>query len=283
MATSAGAGPGVASGPDETAEELLLRSDLPSLGVSEVDEARARARARLGRPFVDVLELAGAAGAGKTELAIAMAAAFVLPASLGGSDGSVVWFDSELRLSAERVASVLCSRVQVFVDEDKLDPLDAEHLVKACAQRIHVSQPGSSLAMLAALRCLRDQLHHLDKDTHPRLVVVDSLASFHFQDLETEGVEAGLHCSVPNMMRAMLVDSLVPATLLGLKPALLQPKLSGELTGEYLSQAWQGLVALRLLVETVDNHLFRLLEPGRELCRFTIDAQMGVQVQRGRG
>ena len=91
--------------PSETALDLLRRS-------------RSQASMATGLPFLvhlrptDVVQISGPSASGKSELLLHLAARCLLPRSLGGQGGDVLFFDLAHQLDALRLAHLLRRAVE---------------------------------------------------------------------------------------------------------------------------------------------------------------------------
>ena len=119
---------------------------------------------RGGAPVGAVTELVGAAGAGKTQACLQLAAAATLPLSAGGLGGSAVYIDTESRFSGERLVEIARGR---WPDSFR-EPASVEALLKG----VVVIAPGSGVELLQRL----EGLEAVIIEHSVRLVVVDSIA-----------------------------------------------------------------------------------------------------------
>jgi len=197
----------------------------------------------------DVVELLGVSGSGKTEVAMHAAASVVLPESMGGSHGTVLWFDSELRLCAERFVGILMYRIEAAIGSKVIpDETTGREIVQSCMKRFLVFRCLNSLQVLSTLHSFTEEWMRRD---HVKLIVFDSIASFYWRDLETEHIGAGLHVSVPLAIRDLL--NRYNVAVLAIKPTLMRPK-QGAPSPEYLSKTWQRLVGLQVFLECMNGH-----------------------------
>lgn len=119
---------------------------------------------RGGAPVGAVTELVGAAGAGKTQACLQLAAAATLPLSAGGLGGSAVYIDTESRFSGERLVEIARGR---WPDSFR-EPASVEALLKG----VVVIAPGSGVELLQRL----EGLEAVIIEHSVRLVLVDSIA-----------------------------------------------------------------------------------------------------------
>ena len=139
--------------PSETALDLLRRS-------------RSQASMATGLPFLvhlrptDVVQISGPSASGKSELLLHLAARCLLPRSLGGQGGDVLFFDLAHQLDALRLAHLLrraVERGRSSSSDGGGGPSAAAtgDVVTACMSRLAVYHCDSSLQFYAALAALR--------------------------------------------------------------------------------------------------------------------------------
>lgn len=225
----------------------------------------------------DVVEVTGDSGSGKTELAMSWAVNCMLPARLGGEDGTVIWFDSERRFCAERMAQIIRERIERASKEEEESGPTAEIIPTCVLEEIHAAclskkliifRCSSSSQLLSTLSSLtREEL----VANNVKMLVFDCISSFYWRDLQVEPVTTGLHIHVPLAIRDLI--NRYPTTILALKSALMQPR-GKVLCPEYLSQTWHRLVSLRLFTEASGGARFRLVntETDEVLLHFCINA-----------
>ncbi|CAI5996271.1 unnamed protein product, partial [Closterium sp. NIES-64] len=132
-----------------------LRLDLPAL-----DAALAG-----GLPCGAITEIAGPAGAGKTQMCMQAAVMATLPASAGGFNASVVYFDTERRFSPKRVAEIAVNRIPAF--------FSSHMAMEQLLSRILLVQPVSSAELLDRIANLHTSL----AGNSTRLIIIDSIAA----------------------------------------------------------------------------------------------------------
>ncbi|CAI5485861.1 unnamed protein product [Closterium sp. Naga37s-1] len=118
----------------------------PSCTVADIAAAGGTGHLRLDLPVLDaalagglpcgaITEIAGPAGAGKTQMCMQAAVMATLPASAGGFNASVVYFDTERRFSPKRVAEVALNRFPAFfsshlaMEQTKFSCLDSMYIL----------------------------------------------------------------------------------------------------------------------------------------------------------
>ena len=213
----------------------------------------------------NVVEVYGRSGCGKSELVRHVLLSTILPqGEAGGAESDAVIFDNDwsfsigrLRDQVEMVLSEIMSssaehdgavggnlgmRSAEQVDED------LEAAVTTCLGRVHVFRCQSSFQCLVSLHGLTELLENSRQPI--RLLVFDSIASFHFQDKAVEHRGGG-------MMRMHLARTVAklaqdyPLVVLATKPALFPPT-SRSFHKEYLSKSWIGIVTHRVILQRDD-------------------------------
>jgi len=215
---------------DESAYELMCNKDrVVSLGIPCTDEHR-------------VIEFVGCGSSGKSELAMHASINVILPKSLGGDEGTVLWFDSDCTLNPQRWIQVLLAMVESKLPAD----INGNDIVDSCMKRLIVYRCLSSHQLLYSLNSLSEEYIN---NVNVKLIVVDNAASFYWVDLETDPISAGYHVSIPATIKMMAKRD--PALVF----ILIKPVLFGNnKTSEYLSQTWQRLITLRLFVLSTNGH-----------------------------
>mmetsp|Transcript_42400 Transcript_42400/g.68048 ORF Transcript_42400/g.68048 Transcript_42400/m.68048 type:complete len:285 (+) Transcript_42400:6229-7083(+) len=235
---------------DETAYDLFTRDHSGAFvrtGFSTVDK-RTYQDSSYGFDR-DVVEVRGKSQSGKTEFCMYTAVTTVLPEALGGSNASVLYFDLENRLNPERLVNILANRVEAAMLDDKNSVLsdrqlsEAKQIVAACMKRIVILKCSGSQEVLATLWSISDE--YID-ESKLKLIVVDSIGSFYWEDIVVEPVNVGIHVSVPTAILDLVKRHQI--SIVATKNIIF-----GGVYGEYLSQTWQKLVSTRLLLECEDG------------------------------
>lgn len=215
----------------------------------------------------DIIEVSGLSQSGKTELVLRAVATCVLPRSLeledgqvlqlGGEDGSVVFFDSDLRLNSIRLAGIIAAPLERACKNGLLSQDKATEVAQACLEKVLIYRCPGSLQVLATIHSLTTEfLRH----ENVKLIIFDSISTFYWQDLETDPVSAGFHVSIPLAIQQLAKRHI--ASIMCVKPCLYRPRGSNR-SPEYLSQTWQKLVTLKLYTECLDGQSqFRLSHIG---------------------
>eukprot|EP00271_Cylindrocystis_brebissonii_P014506 TRINITY_DN3586_c0_g1_i2.p1 TRINITY_DN3586_c0_g1~~TRINITY_DN3586_c0_g1_i2.p1 ORF type:complete len:370 (+),score=75.48 TRINITY_DN3586_c0_g1_i2:518-1627(+) len=118
-----------------------------------------------GLPLGAITELVGPAGLGKTQLCLMMSVFATLPEDDGGLNGSVVYIDTENKLSSQRLVEIAQTRLPEFFSGD----IEIERLTK----QVLVVVPQSASELLERLQGLEEVII----ERRVRLVVVDSIAA----------------------------------------------------------------------------------------------------------
>ncbi|PSC75347.1 elongation factor Ts [Micractinium conductrix] len=178
--------------PDESAASLLARTFVVPL--------------RTGLPLIDrftsfrggqVLEIASAAGCGRTTALLQVAATCILPEVLngvayGGHGAHVVFFDLDGKLDVIRVLEMLERRVAAAQVAAGVAEPDEEPVVHDCLPRLHVVRCHSSFELLASLRTLRPLLDRLSAAPGGlACLLLDNVAAHHWLDRAARGPPAG--------------------------------------------------------------------------------------------
>jgi len=279
----------------ETALEFLARrqeqqsrsaSLFPRSGLARLDEYRARKRRLVGSggkeqqatsgafaqesnpqgsatpartPAViadfptEVIEISGLSQSGKSEVVLSLCLQTLLPRKLGGEEASVVFFDLDGRFLADRLIGLLDKRLLEAIEEGKLEMPKAREIFRNLMDCMYIFRCENNLEVLSTISSFSEKFI---QERQVRLVVFESISTFHFEDLENEPVSAGLHVSVPLAIKRLIKTQLM--TILCTKSCIYQPK-PGKRVPEYLSQTWHNLVTLRLFAERIEgNHRFRI-------------------------
>ena len=154
-----------------------------TLGASETTEAGG-VRVSTGLPSLDavlrggvepgmVTELAGVAGAGKTQMCLSLA----VEAHMGGT--GVVYVDAETTYSSSRLVEIATQRYpDTFAG--------SEEGAQALTEAVTVYRVGSSSELMAALEGLEDKI----VETEAGLVIIDSVAALIKQDFDASSLVA---------------------------------------------------------------------------------------------
>lgn len=128
---------------------------------------------RGGLPLGTITEVAGPSGCGKTQMCVMLSILATLPRGLGGLDADVIYIDTEVAFSAERLVGMAQARFP--------DHFSSRERVLQMAGRVHVFRE---------LTC-QDVLNRLDRleediiSTKAGLVILDSVASVVRKEFDT--------------------------------------------------------------------------------------------------
>jgi hypothetical protein len=130
--------------------------------------------------------------AGKTSLCYLLTTLAVLPQVYSGKRQGVVWFDTDGRLSAARLRSVLMNHL--ITHFPTLSSCESDAICNEALRHVHLFRPQSSSQLVSSLVSLPDYLlgtgrstTHLSALRSIGLIVLDSATAFHWQDrFETE-------------------------------------------------------------------------------------------------
>jgi Rad51 len=118
---------------------------------------------------------------GKTNLLYHLSATSVLPGSHSGNEAAVVWFDTDGRFSALRLAQVASTLLPAGTGKEEND-----RIVKEALSHVHVFKPQSAAQLIETLKVLPDHLlsrtlHH-SQQRALGLIVLDSATAFYWAD-----------------------------------------------------------------------------------------------------
>ena len=134
--------------PSETALDLRRRSLAPvamATGLGFIPELRPS----------NVVQLSGPSGSGKSEVMLHLAARCLMPGSLGGQGGDVVYFDIAHQLDILRLAHII--RCATSLRRGDVSEAELDDSVESCMSRLAVYTCESSLQFYAALSALRSR------------------------------------------------------------------------------------------------------------------------------
>jgi RecA/RadA recombinase len=151
---------------------IVAASDMPSLPTVKTGEAALDEALAGGVMGGLVTEVAGEAGAGKTQFALQMAIRTALPVSIGGLGGRAVFLHTEGRFPVNRLRS-MANAVWASLPETDRAACEAAGIDKEDLWNCHLVMDVSDADML--LRTC-DRLSRLAATMRPKLVVIDSIA-----------------------------------------------------------------------------------------------------------
>ncbi|KAL4434432.1 hypothetical protein ABPG75_000873 [Micractinium tetrahymenae] len=178
--------------PDETAASLLARTFVTPL--------------RTGLPLVDrftsfrggqLLELAGAAGCGRTTALLQVAVTCILPevaggVPYGGRGGHVLFYDLDGKLDIVRLMEMLDCQMNAAQVAAGVAVPEELPVIHDCLTRFHVVCCTSSFEFLASLRTIQPLLDQLAASPGGlACLLIDNVAAFHWLDRAARGPPAG--------------------------------------------------------------------------------------------
>ena len=139
----------------------------------------------------DVVEIRGDCGAGKTHIVYEAVVNCILPAKVGGEESQVIYFDLDAQLRCRRIFEMARFRLEDYVASAgaaAVDSMDTDAMLHGAMERIVVYRPRSSFQLLCTLHFIDDSLTCGTSyfPSTPKLIVVDTLLAFTFQDLMNE-------------------------------------------------------------------------------------------------
>ncbi|PRW59359.1 DNA repair XRCC2-like protein isoform X1 isoform A [Chlorella sorokiniana] len=180
--------------PDETAGQLLRRTYVQPL--------------RTGLPLIDrfttlrggqVLEIASAAGCGRTTALLQIAASCILPGPFqgidyGGQAAHVLFFDLDGKMDTAKLLELLDARISQRQTAAGVPPeqQDEQPPMQDSLARFHLVRCHSSYELLASLHTLRPTLDALAAAPGGlACLLIDNVAAFHYLDKAARGAPAG--------------------------------------------------------------------------------------------
>ena len=244
---------------------LACVDELPSTRPHALAAAASSASPRTGALAADsVLEVVGAAGAGKTELLYYLAACTVAPPrwtdartgrswTVPGARGRhVVWVDVDLKASALRLAQVVRALLERSVADD--GAVEAvvgvpDAVVAEALARLQIFRCADSLQVVATLHSLAFRPDLARPPAELCTVLLDGVASLYWQDRDesvTPDGQAFYQRQVVTALRRL--QRTVPTAVVATRAALLGPP-AGRTDlppRDVMCSSWAGLVTHRL-------------------------------------
>ncbi|KAJ1925974.1 DNA repair protein RAD51 [Tieghemiomyces parasiticus] len=134
-----------------------------------------------GIPRSSVTEVVGAPGCGKTQLCLTLTVRTALPLNLGGTDGHVLYFDTEGAFSATRLQEITAHIIELQ------GAIASPDLLATVTDRVHVASLDSVQQFRERLRSLEGFIvqHKI------KLILVDSIAFIMRRHLNQRASEEG--------------------------------------------------------------------------------------------
>lgn len=249
---------------DETGLQFLFRIRAqPKLqfGLKTIDNVLQTVNTKFlnnGLPG-EVIEITGEEEKLEAEFLLNTIINYILPSFLGGKESAVVLFDLDLRFSLERLYEILTIKVSRMIEnlgetDESIKTPDCCEIIQNCAERVLVYRCMTNLDFLVALYAIKP----LIPKRCIELLILDSLASFYWETLETDAPASGLHVAVPRAVLDLCRNYHI--CVLGVKPMLFSKKILGKEGGnmDYTSRTWNEMVGLRIeLTKSGDAGIYR--------------------------
>lgn len=123
---------------------------------------------------------------GKTTILSYISAISVLPKHLGGKESTVVYIDSDGRLSTTRLAQIMQHHLQTLSPSSPTEGDTIAPTIEEALTHIHILRPQSSKVLLKVLSSLPtylfDRARHNSIHRPLGLIAIDSATAFYWQD-----------------------------------------------------------------------------------------------------
>lgn len=189
-----------------------------------------------------VIEICGSHGAGKSLVALHVAASLSLPREFGGRSAHVVVFDLDHKFSIHLFRTISNGIMKRYISGSPhaIDTSSADVLAESM-RRTSVVHCSTELELFAALRAIRESYRHI---RGPKVVLIENLSALYWQAKADGDTGAALQAASARAIRDLVRECgvLVLAT---------KPPIAAASAGEqrdYTARAWQVLVRSRLYV-----------------------------------
>ena len=240
----------------ETADSLFerLHGYILMTGMKALDE-ELQGGLRTG----DVVELVGTSRAGKTETLLHAAVSVAFPQTyngveLGGGDSSVIYFDLDYHVSGLRLLALVQARARVAIEACTASaPANfLDELTRLVLERIQFVRCRTALQFLASLQSIPDALQLAPGSVPVRLLVVDSISAFHWEDRVAGEQGRRRQAAVVSALRSLAQEHhmaiLAAKQSLYRAPARVPQGDTFQQHREFLGGGWEDLVRHRFAV-----------------------------------